>query len=107
MYKDLAGLVTRLTSNITHKHTHLPIPQQHYNLLLDELADGDHSFLEIRDGNAIEYVKVMNICDKIVIERGAEQTRPQSFRCGIGVAFIQTMQGVKDTICQMNERDCQ
>ena len=105
MYKDLAGLVTRLTSNITHKHTHLPIPQQHYNLLLDELADGDHSFLEIRDGNAIEYVKVMNICDKIVIERGAEKTRPLAFRCGTGVSFQLTMQGVKDTVCQIENCD--
>lgn len=105
-YIPLAGFVARLTENITYKTRHLPIGEVSYQILLDNLADDDYSFLEIRDGNAIEYVKVMNICDKIVIERGAEQTRPQSFRCGIGVAFIQTMQGVKDTICQMNESDC-
>ena len=106
-YIPLAGFVARLTENITYKTRHLPIDEVSYQILLDTLADDDYSFLEIRDGNAIEYVKVMNICDKIVIERGAEQTRPQSFRCGIGVAFIQTMQGVKDAICQMNEGDCQ
>lgn len=101
MYIDLAGFVTRLTENISYKSRHLPIPQVDYDVLLDRLADGDYSFLEIRDGNAIEYVKVMNVCDKIVIERGAEQTRTHSFRCGTGVAFVLTMQGVQDTVCQM------
>ena len=106
VYKPLAGFVTRLTENITYKTRHLPIDESGYQLLLDNLADDDYSFLEIRDGNAIEVVKVINFCDKIMIERGAEQTRPQSFRCGIGVAFVKTMQGVKDTVCQMNESDC-
>ena len=106
VYKPLAGFVTRLTENITYKTTYLPIDESGYQLLLDNLADDDYSFLEIRDGNAIEVVKVINFCDKIMIERGAEQTRPQSFRCGIGVAFVKTMQGVKDTVCQMNESDC-
>ena len=105
-YIPLAGFVARLTENITYKTRHLPIDESSYQLLLDNLADDDYSFLEIRDGNAIEVVKVVNVCDKIMIERGAEQTRPQSFRCGIGVAFVQTMQGVKDTVCQMNESDC-
>lgn len=106
-YIPLAGFVARLTDNITYKTRHLPIDDASYQLLLDNLADDDYSFFEIRDGNAIEVVKVVNVCDKIMIERGAEQTRPQSFRCGIGVAFVQTMQGVKDTICQMTEKDCQ
>lgn len=101
MYIPLAGFVTRLTDNITYKTRYLPVPQADYDYLLDKLADDDHSFLQIRDGNAIEVVKVVNVCDRIMIERGAEQTRPQSFRCGIGVAFTQTMQSVKDTICQM------
>lgn len=101
MYIPLAGFVTRLTDNITYKTRYLPVSQADYDYLLDKLADDDHSFLEIRDGNAIEVVKVINVCDRIMIERGAEQTRPQSFRCGIGVAFTQTMQSVKDTICQM------
>lgn len=103
VYKPLAGFVTRLTENITYKTAYLPIDEVSYQILLDNLADDDYSFLEIRDGYAIEIVKVINVCDKIMIARGAEQTRPQSFRCGIGVAFIQTMQGVKDTICQMEE----
>lgn len=102
-YIPLAGFVARLTENITYKTRHLPIDEVSYQILLDNLADDDYSFLEIRDGNAIEIVKVINVCDKIMIERGVEQTHPQSFRCGIGVAFIQTMQGVKDTICQMEE----
>lgn len=104
-YIPLAGFVTRLTDNITYKTRYLPVSNEDYQFLLRELADGDYSFLEIRDGNAVEIVKVVNICDKIMVERGAEQTRPQSFRCGIGVAFIQTMQGVKDTICQMENCD--
>ena len=106
-YIPLAGFVTRLTDNISYKTRYLPIDDGNHQLLLDVLADGDYSFLEIRDSNAIEVVKVVSVCDKIMIERGAEQTRPQSFRCGIGVAFVQTMQGVKDTICQMTEKDCQ
>lgn len=105
-YISLAGFVTRLTENITYKTTHLPIDEVSYHILLDNLAEGDYSFLEIRDGNAIEVVKVINFCDKIVIERGQELTKPLSFRCGIGVAFVQTMQGVKDAVCQMNESDC-
>lgn len=107
VYKPLAGFVTRLTDNITYKTRHLPIDDDNYQVLLDNLADDDYSFLEIRDGNAIEVVKVINFCGKIVIERGQELTKPLSFRCGIGVAFIQTMQGVKDIVCQMNESDCQ
>ena len=106
VYKPLAGFVARLTENITYKTRHLPIDEVSYQILLDNLADDDYSFLEIRDGNAIEVVKVINFCDKIVIERGKELTKPLSFRCGIGVAFVQTMQGVKDTVCQMNESDC-
>ena len=105
-YIPLAGFVARLTDNISYKTRYLPIDDDNHQLLLDVLADGDYSFLEIRDGNAIEVVKVVSVCDKIMIERGAEQTRPQSFRCGIGVAFVQTMQGVKDTVCQMTEKDC-
>ena len=105
MYIDLAGFVTRLTDNITYKSRHLPIPQEAYDFLLEHLADGNHSFLEIRDGNAIEYVKALNVCDRIVLERGAEQTRPLSFRCGTGVSFQLTMQGVKDTVCQMEDSD--
>lgn len=101
MYIDLAGFVTRLTDNISRKSSHLPIPQKDYDFLLENLADGDHSFLELRDGKAIEYVKVINICDKIVLERGAEKTHATAFRCGIGVSFQLTMQGVKDTVCQM------
>lgn len=104
-YIPLAGFVTRLTENITYKTRHLPIDEVSYQLLLDNLADDDYSFLEIRDGNAIEIVKVINKCDKLILERGAEQTRPTSFRCGVGVAFVLTMQGVKDTVCQMESCD--
>lgn len=106
VYKPLAGFVTRLTENITYKTTYLPIDEVSYQILLNNLAEGDYSFLEIRDGNAVEVVKVINFCDKIVIERGQELTKPLSFRCGIGVAFVKTMQGVKDTVCQLNENDC-
>lgn len=106
-YTPLAGFVTRLADNITDKTTYLPIDEVSYQTLLDSLAEYDYSFLEIREGNAIEVVKVINFCDKIAIERGQELTRPLSFRCGIGVAFVQTMQGVKDTVCQMTEEDCQ
>lgn len=102
MYVPLAGFVAELNENITYKTRYLPVDNKSYDLLLEKLADEDYSFLEIRDGNAIEIVKVVNICDKIMIERGAEQTRPQSFRCGIGVAFVQTMHGIKDTVCQMD-----
>lgn len=105
MYIDLAGFVTRLTENISYKSRHLPIPQKDYDFLLENLADEDYSFLEVRDGKAIEYIKVMNVCDKIVLERGAEQTRTTAFRCGTGVSFRLTMQGVKDTVCQMENCD--
>ena len=106
VYKPLAGFVTRLTENITYKTTYLPIDEVSYQILLNNLAEGDYSFLEIRDGNVIEVVKVINFCDNIVIERGEELTMPLSFRCGIVVAFVQPMQGVKDPVCQMNESDC-
>ena len=105
VYKPLAGFVTRLTENITYKTAHLPIDEVSYQILLDNLAEGDYSFLEIRDGNAIEVVKVINFCDKIVIERGQELTKPLSFLCGTGVSFQLTMQGVKDTVCQMENCD--
>lgn len=104
-YIPLAGFVTRLTENINHKQAYFPVEQKDYNMLLDKLADGDYSFLEIRDGNAIEVVKVINLCDTIIIERGEERTKRKAFRCGVGVAFIQTMQGVKDTVCQMEHCD--
>lgn len=105
MYVDLAGFVTHLTDNITYKSRHLPIPQEDYDFLLETLEDGDYSFLELRDGKAIEYVKMVNVCSKIVLERGAEQTRVTAFRCGTVVSFQLTMQGVKDTVCQMENCD--
>ena len=103
MYIDLGGFVTKLADNITSKSRHLPIPQQAYDFLLEHLADGDYSFLEVRDGKAIEYVKVRNVCDKIVLDRGAEKTKATAFHCGTGVSFQLTMQGVKDTVCQMED----
>lgn len=107
MYVPLAGFVTRLTDSIDEKARYFPVPSKDYDFVLYELLDDDHSFLEIRDGNAIEIVKVTNFCGRIMIERGVEKTQPLAFRCGVGVAFIQTMQGVKDTLCQMTEDDCQ
>lgn len=103
MYIELAGFYTRLTKNITAKTRNLPIADEDELILLEHLKDGDHTFLEIRDGNAIEVVKLMNVCDKLVLERGAERTKPQAFRCGVGISFVMTMQGVKDTVCQMEE----
>lgn len=105
IYQPLAGFSTVLTANISPKTAYLPIDFIIYEQLLNQLADGNYSFLEIRDGNAIEIVKVSNVCGKIVLQRGAELTKPLAFRCGVGVAFIQTMQGVKDTICQMEDCD--
>lgn len=105
MYKDLAGVFTRLTGNITHKTQYLPVPPEDHAFLLEHLADGDYSFLELRDGNAVEYVKVINICGKIVIERGAIGTKALAFRCGSGVSFQLTMQGVQATVCQMEDCD--
>lgn len=101
MYIPLAGFTTHLIGNISWKTRYVPIPQDDYDFLIEQLADEDYSFLEVKDGNAIEIVKVINICDKLVIDRGVEQTRPLSFRCGTKIAFIMTMQGVKDTVCQM------
>lgn len=105
MYISLAGFHTHLVDYITYTSRHLPITQAAHNFLLGQLADGDYSFLEIRDGNAIEFVKVMNICDRIVIERGAEKTHATAFRCGTGIAFGLTMQGVIDMVCQMEKCD--
>lgn len=105
MYIDLAGFSTKLTADISYKSRHLPIPPWDYDLLLDKLADGDHSYLELRDGKAIEIARVYNFCDKIVIERGREETRTTAFRCGTGVSFTLTMQGVRDTICQLENCD--
>lgn len=106
-YVPLAGVVTNLTENIASNTRYLPIDKASYQVLLDNLDDGDYTFLELRDGRACEVVKVVNFCGKIIIQRGAENTQPLPFRCGIGVAFIQTMQGVKDTVCQMTKSDCQ
>lgn len=105
MYVPLGGFITRLTNSISNKSTHLPIPSGDYDTLLHHLADGDYSFLEIRDGRAGEVVKVTNLCGKIVLERGADKTTNLGFRCGSAVLFVLTMQGVKDTICQMKECD--
>lgn len=102
-YTPLAGFVARLTDNLARTDRHLPIDDTGYRLLLSSLADGDYSFLEIRDGNAIEVVKATNVCGKLVIDRGAERTKSHAFRCSTGVYFTQTMQGVKDTVCQMDE----
>lgn len=101
MYIAIGGFVARLTENISWKTCYLPIERKKYEFLLDQLDDEDYSFLEIRDGRAIEIVKVINICGKLVLERAAEGTRPLAFRCGTSVAFTMTMQGVMDTVCQM------
>lgn len=105
-YIPLAGFVARLQGGILPSTRHLPLSEAAYQTLLDTLGDGGYSFLEIRDGNAAEVVKVRNVCGKIVIDRGAEETSPLAFRCGIGVAFTLTAQGVKDAVCQMNGGDC-
>lgn len=107
MYISIAGFASRLALNITETSRHLPLPKAAYEDLIGLLDDGDYSFLEIRDGNTIEVVKVRNVCDALVIDRGAEKTRPMSFRCGTGVAFTLTMQGVMDMACQMTDEDCE
>lgn len=105
MYVNLAGFITRLTENISYDTRYLPIPQKDYDLLLQKLNSGDYSFLELKDGKAIEYVKIINICGKIVVNRGAELTKANYFHCGSTVSFQLTMQGVKDTVCQMEDCD--
>lgn len=105
MYVSLAGFESVLTENISYKTNYLPIKKQDYDFLIDQLADGDYSFLQIQDGRAVEYVKVRNICDRIMIERGAEQTRTHSFKCGTPIAFVLTMRSIQDTICQMEQCD--
>lgn len=103
MYIPLAGFATKLTKSVSPMTNYLPIPQASYQILLDNLADGDYSYLMVREGRAIEIVKITNTCGKIVLVRGAEKTHAKSFRCGVGVAFVLTAQGVKDTVCQMQE----
>jgi len=103
MYIPLAGFATKLTKSVSPTTNYLPIPQANYQILLDNLADGDYSYLMFREGNTIEIVKITNNCGKIVLVRGAEKTHARAFRCGVGVAFVLTAQGVKDTICQMQE----
>lgn len=103
MYIDLAGFNTRLITNLKATDRHLPIALDEYNRLLGVLAYDDFSFLEIRDGNASEVIKVTNVCGKLVIDRGMEQTTIKAFRCGTGVAFILTMSGVEYTVCQLDK----
>lgn len=103
MYINLAGFTTKLTENMAYDTRYLPIPKGDYEFLLKNISSDDYSYLEIRDGNAIEYVKVTNICGKIVVDRGAEFTKINSFRCGTAVSFQLTMQGVKDMVCQMED----
>lgn len=102
MYVDLAGFATRLTDNLSWKAPFFSIPEEDYEHLLDWLEDEDYSFLQIRDGNAIEVVRVINVCDRIVIQRGAELTRPLAFRCGAHVSFVITKTGIEDKVCQMD-----
>lgn len=101
MYKPLAGFITRLTANLTTTQRYLPIPHKMHDRLVTALGDGGYSYLEIREGNTVEVVKVMNLCGKIQISRGDEGTKVTAFRCGVSVSFSLTMQGVKDMVCQM------
>lgn len=105
MYVTLAGFTTTLTKNISWKTCYLPIEISKHELLRKELGDGDHTFFELKDGNAIEIIKIVNICDKIAILRGQEGTRPQAFPCGTSVSYVSTEQGVKDMVCQMEDCD--
>lgn len=103
MYVPLDGFVTKLTDNITYKTRYLPVAPDVYDELLHHLADGDHTFMQLKDGKAIEVVKLHNVCDRLVMDRAAELTRPTSFPCGATVMFVLTEQGVKDAVCQMEE----
>lgn len=101
MYVNLGGFVTRLNANLAVDDRHLPIPAEAAAFIRQHLKDSDHTFLELRDGKAIEFVKITNVCGKLVIDRGVEQTKATAFRCGTGISFQLTMQAIKDTICQL------
>lgn len=103
MYIPLAGIETKLINNLSSKAIYLPIPQEIEDKLLEHLNGGDYSHLIIRDGKAVEYVKLKNVCGKLVIVRGIDKTKPLGFRCGSSVAYILTKQGVEDMVCQMQE----
>lgn len=101
MYKDMMGFITTLTDNLSKKQRSLPIHEDKYEELLDYLDDGDYTFMRIQQGRAIEYVKVTNVCDKLVLDRGAEETTPLWFACGSSIEFALTKTGIERTICQM------
>lgn len=107
MYIPLFGFQTHLREGLPVDGRHLPIPETAYQHLLLRLDDGDWSYLELREGRVSEVVRVHNVCGKLVIDRGVECTAPRCQRCGIGVFFVMTAQGVRDAVCQMTDKDCE
>lgn len=107
-YIPLAGFYTRLIDNLKRDEIYLPISDEDYDFLYEKLDEDDtYSYLEIRDGRAIEIVKIYNYCGHIYMERGIDCTSSLSFRCGSSVRFILTEESVKNLICQMEDEDCE
>ena len=106
MYITAAGFETRLTEYLFIETNYLPVPQVAYTHLLHLLDNGDHTYLCIKDGNAEEYVRVKNVCDRLVLFRGEEGTTVKAFPCGSLVTFAMTKSGVEAQVCQMAEEDC-
>lgn len=107
MYVPLFGFQTHLTATLPETSRGLPIPETAYQHLLSRLDDGDWSYLELREGRTSEVVRVRNQCGKLVLDRGVECTAARCQRCGVGVFFVMTAQGVRDAVCQMTDKDCE
>lgn len=106
-YIPLAGFYTRLVDNLRDYEIYLPLSDEDYDFLYRYLEEDDtYSYLEIRDGKAIEIVKIYNYCGHIYMERGIDCTKPLSFRCGVSVRFILTKSSIENLICQLEEDDC-
>lgn len=100
MYIPLGGFFTHINRALSREDSFLPINNIDYAKLLQTLPYGGYSFLLLKDGNAVEFVKVTNSCGKLVLIRGVESTNRLYFRCGSIVKFAICSQGIMDFVCQ-------
>ena len=113
MFVEIDGFISILDKELSPSDRFIPFKnpypyfEDEYEYLLSKLEDGDWTYLEIRDGNAIEIVRLENICEVLILDRGQEGTKPLAFKCGSIITFALTEQGVKDLICQMEDKDCE
>lgn len=102
-YINTFGFISRITESIKSDQTYLPLPDGDYAWLRKKLKnDWDWTMVELRDGNAIELVRIVNACGRFMVLRGRDGSTPLAFPCGTGVRSELSPSVIEQIVCQLD-----